>query len=742
MTRGAAALAMCLGAFAQAPPGAPPRDDALAVRLAAALRLKGPSYQARTKHRDARGAPIYTNRLVLESSPYLLQHAHNPVDWHPWGDEAFALAKKLGRPVLLSVGYSTCHWCHVMEEESFEDVEIARYLNEHYIAVKVDREERPDVDSVYMTAVQALTGSHGGWPMTVWLTPGRLPFYGATYLPPRDGDRGFAAGFLSLLGKLRTIYHEQPERVVASAAEAARVLELSLAARRPSEIPPASILDDAARSASARFDPVNGGSRGGPKFPSGLPQRFLLRHYRRAGDAESLRIAATTLEKMSQGGIYDHVGGGFHRYATDARWRVPHFEKMLYDNALLAMDYLDAFQATGREDFARIAREILRYVERDMTSPEGAFYSATDADSLAPSGKREEGWFFTWTPAEIEAVLGKQLGRLVGEYYGVAEKGGLEGRSILHTPSPLAGMTRAALDEARDLLYAARLRRPPPLRDGKILTSWNGLMISAHARAALVLGDDRYAARAARAASFLLANLRRDGRLLRSYMNGAARHAGYLDDYAFLIAGLLDLFEASGDRRWLGEALALDAVLEKHFEDAGHGGYFFTSHDHERLLAREKPGYDGAEPSGNSVAAMNLLRLHEFTTEDRYRRRAGRTIGAFGEVLAKSPLSLAEMLLAVDWHYDTPKEIVIVTPVSRADAAPMLAKLRAAFLPNRILVVVPRREVEEMARLVPLVEGKTAREGKTTAYVCERRVCDLPTTDPEVFARQIAKPAR
>ena len=409
-------------------------------------------------------------------------------------------------------------------------------------------------------------------------------------------------------------------------------------------------------------------------------------------------MATLTLEKMAQGGIYDHVGGGFHRYSTDDRWLVPHFEKMLYDNALLTMDYLEAYQVTGREEFARVAREILRYVERDMTSPDGAFYSATDADSLNPTGKREEGWFFTWTPTEIETALGKDHARLINAYYGVTAEGNFEGRNVLHTPRLLAAVapeigapTEKAipmLERSRELLYAARSRRPAPLRDEKILTAWNGLMISAHARAALVLGDERYASRAERATNFLLQNLRRNGRLLRSYKDRKARHSAYLDDYAFLTAGLLDLYEATGNLRWLKEALALDAVTEKHYEDMRQGGFFLTSDDHEQLLAREKPSYDGAEPSGNSIAVLNLLRLHEFTTQDRYRQRAERALRAFSDILANSPATLSEMLLAVDFHLDRPKEIVIVTPNSRSEAEPLLARLRAKFVPNRILIVV------------------------------------------------------
>ena len=402
----AGVLVIAVSAGAEPLPGAVAIEPELAAKLATAAAAR-PRDEVRTRHRRDDGSPKYTNRLVLESSPYLRQHAHNPVDWHPWGDEAFEKAAREGKPVLLSVGYSTCHWCHVMEEESFEDEEIARYLNGNYIAIKVDREERPDLDAVYMSAVQALTGG-GGWPMTVWLTPDRKPFYGGTYFPARDGDRGARIGFLTLLGRLRQAYAEQPDGIAEQAARLTRAIEQGLAPAPGAGGPGPGMLIEAARFYRERFDPVNGGLSGTPKFPGSLPVRFLLRHHRRTGDGESLRMAELTLEKMAAGGMYDQVGGGFHRYATDERWLVPHFEKMLYDNALLAIDYLEGFQATGRQEFADVARDILRYVERDMTSPDGAFYSATDADSLNPqTGEREEGWFFTWTPEEIEAVLGR-----------------------------------------------------------------------------------------------------------------------------------------------------------------------------------------------------------------------------------------------------------------------------------------------------------------------------------------------
>jgi hypothetical protein len=743
-----AATASASESMSESLPGAPPLPAELAAKLRARWAARSPSYTPRTRHLRPDGSPRYTNRLFLESSPYLLQHAHNPVNWYPWGDEAFATARRLGRPVLLSIGYSTCHWCHVMEEESFDDEEIARYLNESYVIVKVDREERPDVDAVYMSAVQRMTGG-GGWPMTVWVTPDRKPFFGGTYFPARDGDRGARVGFLTLLRQLKEAYGAQAGKVAEVSTRLTEAIRADLAPESGAQgLPGPSVLESAAAFYRSRFDSAEGGLAGAPKFPSSLPIRFLLRFHRRAQDAEALRMATLTLEKMAAGGIYDQVGGGFHRYSTDERWRVPHFEKMLYDNALLTLAYLEGHQATGREDFAQVAREILRYVQRDMTSPEGAFYSATDADSLAPSGKREEGRFFTWTPAEIQAVLGPERARVAGAYFGVMPGGNFEGRSIFYTPRSVAEVARevgkppdevrAIVERSKELLYAARARRSPPLRDEKVLAAWNGLMIAAHARAAFVLGDPEYARRAARAAEFVLTKMRRDGRLRRSYKDGLAAHEGYLDDYAFLIAGLLDLHEATSEPRWLREAIALDGVLQKSYEDEAHGGFFMTSHDHEPLLAREKPAYDGAEPSGNSVQALNLLRLHELTTDDRYRLRAERALQTFGGRLAKSPAALSEMLLAADFQLDTPKEVVIVTAGPRAEAEPFLAKLRTTFLPNRVLVVARQgADLAAQAQLVPLLGGKLARKGEATAYVCERRVCRLPTSDPDVFLQQL-----
>jgi hypothetical protein len=728
----------------------------LKEELARRYQQRGKDYHPRTRYLQADGSAKYTNRLFLEASPYLLQHAHNPVNWYPWGDEAFALAKQLKRPVLLSVGYSTCHWCHVMEEESFEDEEIARFLNEHYVAIKVDREERPDVDAIYMSAVQAMTG-RGGWPMTVWLTPERKPFYGGAYFPARAGDRGVPQGFLTLLTRLEEVYRQQPDKVAQSSEQLTQIIKQILNPGPGGDLPGAALLETTVAGYRGRFDSRYGGLGGAPKFPSSLPVRLLLRHYRHSGDAAVLNMATTTLKNMAAGGMHDQIGGGFHRYSTDELWLVPHFEKMLYDNALLAMAYLEAWQVTGDPSFKQVTVDILRYVQRDMTSGDGAFFSATDADSPTPAGHREEGWFFTWTPAEIDRLLDPQAARLVKAYYQVTDKGNFEGRGILHTPEPLAAITGSLeiceqkalsmLDSARDTLYQARQERPAPIRDEKILTAWNGLMISAYARAGQILDDPAYTLTAVKAADFLLDKLYREKekRLYRSYMDGQARHNGYLDDYAFFTAALLDLYDATFDIKWLHWAITLDKALEEHFEDPSAGGFFMTADDHETLLTREKPAYDGAEPSGNSVALLNLMRLHEFTTDDRYRRRAEKALKAFSGRLQSAPAALTEMLLALYFHLDKAKEIIIVTPEGEKHGAnpttnSMLAQVRRTFLPNRIIVVVEEGEMlERQSSVIPLLKGKRALQGKTTAYVCEQGVCELPTQDAAEFAGQIAK---
>lgn len=709
---------------------------------------RGSEYRPRTRHLARDGQARFTNRLFLESSPYLLQHAHNPVNWYPWGDEAFETAKKLNRPVLVSIGYSTCHWCHVMEEESFEDEEIAAYLNTHYITIKVDREERPDVDAIYMSAVQALNGN-GGWPLNVMLMPERRPFWGGTYFPARDGDRGVSMGFLSILKRIHQVYAEERDKLVQTSMQLTEAITSMLTPEGGSDMPEPEILEQAANFYRQRFDHQNGGLQGAPKFPSSLPLRFLFRYYLRSGDQTFLKMAEQTLEKMVAGGMYDQAGGGFHRYSVDAGWQVPHFEKMLYDNALLTVAYLEAFQLTGKELYRKTATEILHYVSRDMTTPSGAFYSATDADSLTPSGYREEGYFFTWTPDELASVLGRERADIAQRVYNVSPGGNFEGRSILNTPSPLSavasslGMSAEELEkrveEIKTSLYEARKKRPQPIRDEKVLTAWNGLMISAFAKAGRILGEDRFTERAKTAADFILSHLFRDGRLFRSYNDNRARFNGYLEDYAFFISALLDLYESTQAISWLDKALELDRILEERFEDSPAGGFFMTSDDHEQLIAREKPNYDGAVPSGNSVALLNLLRMGELTGKAHFHERFRKAFILFLGTNGKNPVALSEMLLAADFFLGRPREIVIVTPEGQPETAdPFLNALRLVFIPNSVLVVVSEGEaLAEAARRVSIVAGKTAQAGKATAYVCERGACRQPTTDPQHFMQQI-----
>jgi uncharacterized protein YyaL (SSP411 family) len=694
---------------------------------------RGPDYQPRTHHLQPDGSPKYANRLLLESSPYLLQHAHNPVNWYAWGDEAFEDARRLGRPVFLSVGYSTCHWCHVMEEESFESEEIAAVLNDLYIPVKVDREERPDVDAIYMSAVQALTGS-GGWPMSVWLTPDREPFFGGTYFPPRDGARGARFGFHTVLTEIARTYREDADRVRRATGSLTEAVKQQMEGRPPpadaAEPPDAEPILTALDTYKRLYDPRHGGLRRAPKFPSNIPVRLLLRIHRRTGDVQALEMATQTLEKMAAGGLYDQLGGGFHRYSTDERWLVPHFEKMLYDNALLAVAYAEAWQVTRRPDFARVLRETLDYLLREMTAPEGGFYSATDADS-----EGEEGKFFVWSPGEVRSVLGGEAERFM-RFYDVSEAGNFEGHNILNVPSPDEA-EQAALASARSKLYDVRARRIPPLRDDKILAAWNGLALSAFAFGGRVLGEPRYLQAAARAADFLLAQLRRGPRLMRSWKDGRAAQQGFLEDQAFVAAGLLDLHESTFDPRWLREAIALAEVLERDFADAERGGWFMTAADGERLIAREKPQYDGAEPSGTSVALLVALRLHTFTGDDRWRQAADRALASIREALAAQPLTLTEGLLALDYLTDRPREIAVVLPAGAVvdPAAPLLRTLAATFLPNRAATAAA--EGADLGQLVPFFAGKVAAGGRPTGYVCEQGRCDLPAGDPETFVKQL-----
>jgi uncharacterized protein YyaL (SSP411 family) len=743
--------ALSAGAEAVAPalPEAPAFPDDLRGRLTAAVESRPKGWEARTRHRRPDGSPLYTNRLALETSPYLRQHAHNPVNWYPWGDEAFAAAKKLGRPVFVSIGYSTCHWCHVMEEESFDDLETAKLMNAHFVAIKVDREARPDVDAIYMRAVHTL-GQQGGWPLNVWLTPDRKPFYGGTYFPPED-SRG-RPGFKRLLTSLSQVWNDDRERITRQADALATAVNeaLTVAPATSTRLPPASLLREALEAYRAGFDPESGGLRGRVKFPATFPVRLLLRAHRRTGDEGALQMSLFTLEKLAAGGIHDQIGGGFHRYSTDPTWLVPHFEKMLYDNALLAMAYLEAWQVTGREDLAAVVRDILTYVARDMTDPRGGFYSATDADSEGPDGEVEEGRFFTWTSDEIDAALGAGEGALVRDWFGVGAPGQLEGRSILHRAHTAAevaqrhGIEESVLAErierARVRLRAARAERPAPHRDEKILAAWNGLMISAFARAGFAFDDPSLTRRAEAAAGFVLETMRGEGRLHRVSKDGVAGGPAFLEDYAFVIAGLLDLYEAASDPRWIAEAVALQGVLDAHFLDAENGGYFRTAKDQDVLIAREKPAIDGALPSGNAVAAMNLIRLSAFTGDEAYSERAFAIFSAFYDAIVGEVTQVSEMLMALDFALEPGKEVLVVGPEGAADLGPMLALLRETYVPNRILAAVRQgAELQAHAKEIPLLKHKKARRGEVTAYVCVNRVCQFPTADPQVFREQITQ---
>jgi uncharacterized protein YyaL (SSP411 family) len=727
------------------PPGAGPgadHDQALSVVLVEALAHKGAVYVPRTRHLHAPGHPRFVNRLIRETSPYLLQHAHNPVNWYPWGSEAFDEARRLGRPVFLSIGYSTCHWCHVMEEESFEDEEIAGALNQNFIAIKLDREERPDIDAIYMAAVQALTGA-GGWPMSVFLTPDREPFFGGTYFPPRDGARGARMGFLTLLTQLAQTYSQDRTRVdrasaslVAAIREQMEGVEAAARAKASSAgipVPDCAPIETAITTYRRLFDAVHGGLRRAPKFPSNIPVRLLLRAYKRTGDPELLAMCTLTLEKMAAGGMYDQIGGGFHRYSTDAQWLVPHFEKMLYDNALLVPAYAEAFQVTGRGDFARVVRETLDYLLREMTSQVGGFFSATDADSKGPDGKAEEGLFFVWSRAEVQSLLGSDADRFCA-YYGITEAGNFEGHNIPNVARPDEA-EHAALAEARRTLYEARAKRPLPLLDDKILAAWNGLAISAMAFGGRVLHEERYLAAARNAADFVLTKMRREGRIVRTWKDGVIKTVGFLEDQAFVVQGLLDLWEATFEARWLDEALAIATAQEGAFADVDNGGWFMTSRDGETLIAREKPQYDGAEPSGTSVAWRNALRLAALTGDATWETIATRAFASVASVVTNNPLGLSEGLLALDWMTDVAREIVIVLPagVALTAARPLLNEVERAFVPSRVLITV--REGDGAAALRALTQDRGAINGLATAYVCVQGRCELPVTDPAALQR-------
>jgi uncharacterized protein YyaL (SSP411 family) len=728
-------------------PGTEPTGPDRRKRLLLGLAKQGADYVPRTHHLREDGAPVYTNDLILQTSPYLLQHAHNPVAWMAWGEEAFARARALDRPILLSIGYSTCHWCHVMERESFEDEEIARYINEGFVAIKVDREERPDIDSIYMDAVRAMTG-RGGWPLTAILNADREPFFGGTYFPARDGDRGSRMGFLTVLQQIRDVWETDRPRITEQARRLSKAVERAAQPGLAGDAPGIEVLSRATAQWASGFDEQWGGFSKDKKFPRPSVLRALLRAHLR-GEEKALPMVVRTLDRMMEGGIHDQLGGGFHRYTVERTWLVPHFEKMLYDNAQLVLAYLEAAQVTGRADYKAVARETLDYVAREMTHKHGGFFSATDADSMTPEGHSEEGWFFTWTPAELEEALGQDAAKHFAAFYGVTQRGNFEGRNIFTARRSLTevaeqqGVATDALErqlaESRKTLYALRAQRPAPGLDDKILSAWNGLMISAFVRGAVVLRSSDDLQRAAAAADFILSSLRRkDGRLLRSWRGTAGEAQGVVDDYAFLIAALLDLFEATSEARWLDEALSLQGILDSQFADEAGGGYFFTAADGEVLLARQKPAYDGAVPTGNAVAAANLLRLAELTGEQVHRDRAERIFSALSTTLRRGPTSAPELLVALDRAHSRGLEVVIICPEDRSEAASFQDVLASTFVPGMVSVVtIFGKDQKRLAKQVPWVADRPTANGAATAYVCREGVCKLPTTDPTVFLSQL-----
>jgi uncharacterized protein len=671
----------------------------------------------------------FTNRLAHETSPYLLQHAHNPVDWFPWGEEAFAKAKAENKPVLLSVGYSACHWCHVMEHESFENEEIAALMNDLFVNIKVDREERPDVDEIYMNAVQMLTG-RGGWPMTVFLTGDGKPFYGGTYFPPVD--RHNLPGFPKILTAVARAYSERSQDVERATNQIIQNLEKMTHRQETGQQLRIEALANAAASLAQHVDHTHGGLGGAPKFPNSMVFSLFLRQYHATGNDLYLQMTTHTLRKMAEGGVYDHLGGGFHRYAVDERWLVPHFEKMLYDNALLTRLYLETYQVTQEPFFRQVAEEILAYVEREMLHPGGGFYSTQDADSEGQEGK-----FFIWSRDEVMRVLGDEIGEIFCRYYDVTDVGNFEHHNILHptlTVAQLAKLFRRDEDEvprliteAKQKLFTVREGRVKPGRDDKILTGWNGLMLSAFAEAYKVLGNSRYLEIARQTTDFLFAHLCRDGRLLRSFKDGQAKFNAYLDDYAFFAAALIDLYEATFERSYLERAVEFTDTLLSRFWDEREGGFFFTSSDHETLITRSKSAFDGSIPSGNSVAVFDLLRLSYLTENPGYLAKAEQVLRLFYEAMEQNPFGFSNMLCALDFYLTRPKEIVLLGDKDAAATQEMLTRIHGMFVPNKTLRCGDPRDPS--VTMPTLLTGKTQIEEKLTVYVCHNFTCSLPVTE-------------
>lgn len=690
------------------------------------------------------------NRLIHETSPYLLQHAYNPVDWYPWGQEALAKAKKENKPILLSIGYSACHWCHVMERESFADPKIAAVMNEHFVNIKVDREERPDLDEIYQTAAQLL-GAQGGWPLTVFLTPDQRPFYAGTYFPP--DDRYGRPGFVRVMQILIRAYREEPERVEKAAGKVTRALrqvdDRTVDGRAP--IAPEegeALLTKAVEWLAHYFDEENGGFGTQPKFPNTVLLELFLRYAVRSGERSYLEMATHALKSMARGGIYDHLGGGFHRYSTDERWLIPHFEKMLYDNALLPLVYLHAYQLTGEPLFAEVAKETLAYVDREMSHPEGGFYSSQDADS-----EGEEGKYFVWRPHQIEELIGSEWASLFCDAYGVTPAGNFEkGTSVLYAAMPLEACAQKhglspkevaqRLQKARARLFQARERRIKPGRDEKAITSWNAMMISAYAQAARILGDEAYAERAKRAVDFVEKRLIDGDRLLRSFKDRPSKTPGYLEDYAFWVQALIDLYETCLERRLLEQAGEWMERLLALFWDPKSPGFFLTPAGHETLIHRPKDWRDQGIPSGTGVSVHNLLRLHPAFDQRGYQERAEQVLDAYRRQLDQNPWATASLLLAYDALVFGGIEVVLVADAhDRRRLSEFQKVVGRHYLPHAVVHLIKSAEGEHQE--APLLwRGKRALGEGVTAYVCKQESCSAPVTDPARLDRLLVEAVR
>ncbi|MBK9714600.1 MAG: thioredoxin domain-containing protein [Kouleothrix sp.] len=713
---------------------------------------------------NEQGAHTYTNRLIHATSPYLLQHAHNPVDWHPWDEEALNKAKREDKPVLLSVGYAACHWCHVMEAESFENEETARLMNESFVNIKVDREERPDIDSIYMTALQAMTRG-GGWPMTMFLTPDGVPFYGGTYFPPEP--RHQLPSFSQVLSSVADAYKNRRGELLTAGNELLQHLREASASRLPEGQLSPSLLDDAYAALREQFDPANGGFGRAPKFPQPMTLEFLLRYARRTGAQPAWEMLHKTLRAMAEGGMYDQLGGGFHRYSVDERWLVPHFEKMLYDNALLARVYVEVFQATGEPFYRRVAEETLDYLAREMRHPAGGFYSTQDADSLpAPDAPhKHEGAFFVWTLDEVREALGGDA-LAFAQVFDITARGNFEGKNILNVkrrPADVARVTGLPLERVeqivergRGLLLEARGRRPRPDLDDKVLTAWNGMALRAFAQAAGALGREDYREVARQSGEFLLREMRRgDGTLIRAWRDTETnrqgdqetafdsqapspqpRVPGFLEDYALLADGLLALYEATFEPRWLLAARSLADDMLARFWDDSIGGFYDTAADHEQLIVRPRDTGDNATPAGNSAAADVLLRLALIFDDAAYRERAETVLGGLAPFLARYPTGFGRSLAAAEFALAAPKEIALVGEPAAPDTQALREAIARPFLPNKVVLLA--RPGEPPAIPSPLLAGRAQVDGKATAYVCEHYACRLPVTDSAALAAQLA----